>query len=77
MAAIALSGASTPIQQILLITAKSFLIPAQPEWHEPELVLLSGEFKDPMPLRWKQSDGIARLPRSSQTASGSSLLGTA
>ncbi len=55
MAAIAHSSASTRIRQIILTTARHFSIPIRPHRRDPRLVLYGGEFKDPMPFRWRNT----------------------
>ena len=49
------SGAQTPIQQILLTTAQHFAIAPQSPAHQSTLALYASEFKDPLPLRWRQT----------------------
>ena len=49
------SGAQTPIQQILLTTAQHFAIAPRPLVRQSTLAMFTGEFKDPLPLRWRQS----------------------
>jgi hypothetical protein len=48
-------GAQTPIQQILRTTAQHFAISPEPQTYKPTLAMFASEFKDPLPLRWKQT----------------------
>jgi hypothetical protein len=63
MPAIGRSGALTPIQIILLTSAQNFKISSH--LRAPNPLLLSGEFKDPMPMRCRHRAGYtaADYPR--------------